>query len=159
MSTPGLGSMYTHARNLTALCFMGALLMTKPALAQDDYLSSLEAEAENTQVLEQAIAEQEKLNKLSSVAPAAKPAEPEQSKKPAPKKTASTGKKSGKANSGQKKFEDSLFQEFPGNFAVYSSLDDAQKKEVYTAYVDASDQEGLMRFGPVLGKILDMASQ
>lgn len=159
MSTPGLGSMYTHACKLTALCFMGALLVTKPAVAQDDYLSSLEVEAENTQVLEQAIAEQEKLKKLSSAAPATKPAKPEQSNKPAPKKTASVSKKSGKPNSGQKKFEDRLFEEFPGNYAVYSSLDDSQKNQVYTAYVDASDKEGLMRFGPVLGKILDMASQ
>lgn len=137
------------------------LFMSLPVHAQDDYLSTIEAEAENTQVLEKAIAEQEKLQKLTNAAPAktqAKP-KPEQASKPAPKKTASAPKKSGKTNAGQKKFESELFAEFPGNFAVYSSLDESQKGEVYKAYADASDKEGLMRFGPVLGKILDMASQ
>jgi hypothetical protein len=135
------------------------LLMSLPVHAQDDYLSSIEAEAENTQVLEKAIAEQEKLQKLTSAAPAKTQAKPKQASKPAPKKTASAPKNSAKTNAGQKKFESELFAEFPGNFAVYSSLNDSQKGEVYKAYADASDKEGLMRFGPVLGKILDMASQ
>lgn len=143
---------------ITAAAAVG-LIMSLPVHAQDDYLSTIEAEAENTQVLEKAIAEQEKLKKLTSAAPAKKAAKPKQAQKPAPKKTAAAPKKAGKKNAGQKKFESELFEEFPGNFAVYSSLDDSQKGQVYKAYVDASDKEGLMRFGPVLGKILDMASR
>lgn len=133
-----------------------ALFMSMPLQAQDDYLSEIEAEAENTQVLQQAIAEQEKLKQLTTSAPASNAAQAKPAKKPAAKKTAA---KSGGANAGQKKFESELVAEFPGNYAVYSSLDDSQKEEVYNAYMDASDKEGLMRFGPVLGKILDMASQ
>lgn len=141
---------------VTAAAAVG-LFLSLPLHAQDDYLSAIEAEAENTQVLEQAIAEQEKLKKLTGAGAAKQPAS--QAQKPAAKKTASANNKPAKTSAGQKQFESELFSEFPGNFAVYSSLENSQKSEVYKAYVDASDKEGLMRFGPVLGKILDMAAK
>ena len=122
------------------------------AYAQDDYLSTLEAEADRTTVLERAKAEHEKLSRLSKKKTTPRPAQTTKEKKPA---------QAGDRPAGQavKKFEEELYTEFPGNFAVYSSLTDEQKQAVYDAYRAASDKEGLMRFGPALGKILDLASQ
>ena len=161
---PGLYSVQLSTNKWIALLLLSFSVISVPAHAQDDYLSSLSEEAENTTVLEKAIAEQEKLKKLTGSAgtpnkAAAKPRPASKPKsKPAPTKTASA-KKDAKPSAAQKKFETALFDEFPGNFAVYSSLTNSQKKQVFKSYQDASDKEGLMRFGPVLGAILDFASQ
>jgi len=119
------------------------------AYAQDDYLSTLEAEADRTTVLERAKAEHEKLSRLSK--------KKTTSRQPQESKPVQAGDRP--AGQAVKKFEEELYTEFPGNFAVYSSLTDEQKQAVYDAYRAASDKEGLMRFGPALGKILDLASQ
>ena len=135
-----------------------ALPLSQPVLAQDDYLSSLEAEADRTTVLEQAKAEHKKLKKLTSKGDSsASRDKTAQVKPPVAAKPASAHKvPAGKAFH---KFENDLFTEFPGNYAVYSSLTDEQKKEVFDVYQSASDKEGLLRFGPVLGKILELGSQ
>jgi hypothetical protein len=164
MSKPGLDNVKLSTNKWIALLVLSLSVMSLPAQAQDDYLSSLSEEADKTTVLEKAMAEQEKLQKLTGSAgspnkAAAKPKSASKTKsKPAPKKTASA-KKGAKPSAAHKKFETALFDEFPGNYAVYSSLSDSQKKQVFQSYQDASDKEGLMRFGPVLGSILDFASQ
>lgn len=162
MSNPGLQRFQLPVSKWTTLLLLSVSVISLPAYAQDDYLSSLEDEADKTTVLEKAIAEQEKLKKLtgsSTSTPKKTVAKPKPESKPAPKKTASVNKKSVAPDAAHKKFETALFDEFPGNFAVYSSLSDSQKQQVFQSYQDASDKEGLMRFGPVLGTILDLASQ
>lgn len=129
------------------------VLLTLPlgtAFAADDYLSSLEAEAEKTTVLQKARAEQEKLMKAK-----AQP-EPDAAGEPA---AAEPAPKAGAGKDAREQFELALFREFPGNYAVYTSLSPEQKATVFQTYSENSGGRGLQRFGPALGKILELASQ
>lgn len=127
--------------------------LSYPALSSaDNYLDSIEAEAENTTVLQKAQKEQEKLKRITSSAPANKPKT----------KTATAQKKVAAKDISEKftkKFETGLYKEFPGNYAVYTSLSEEDKKEVVAAYKNAGYVKGLVRYGSSLTLILKLASQ
>jgi|GEM_PF-5478228 len=65
MSNPGLQRFQLPVSKWITLLLLSVSVISLPAYAQDDYLSSLEDEADKTTVLEKAIAEQEKLKKFT----------------------------------------------------------------------------------------------
>ena len=125
--------------------------LSYPALSSaDNYLDSIEAEAENTTVLQKAQKEQEKLKRITSSAPANKPQT----------KTAPAQKKVAAKDISEKfteRFETGLYKEFPGNYAVYTSLSEEDKKEVVAAYKNAGNLKGLFRYVSSLTLILKLA--
>ena len=131
--------------------------LSYPAVSTaDNYLDSIEAEAENTTVLQKAQKEQEKLKRITSSAPAKKPQTKTSSPiAPAQKKVAAKDISEKFA----KKFETGLYQEFPGNYAVYTSLSEEDKREVIAAYKNAGNVKGLIRYGSSLTLILKLASK
>lgn len=135
----------------TLVCFA----ICYPAIsAADAYLDSIEAEADKTTVLQKAQQEQEKLKRIAPAAPAKK-----SQTKAAPTPAAKNVAAADVSDKVIKQFETGLYKEFPGNYAVYSSLSESEKKEVVAAYQGVGYVKGLIRYGPSLNLILKLASQ
>lgn len=152
--------MYLSLVNRSASCLLSGTLaifaLSYPALSTaDNYLDSIEAEAENTTVLQKAQKEQEKLKRTVSSTPAKEPQKKTAKAAPVQKKVAAKDISDRFA----KKFEAGLYQEFPGNYAVYTSLSEEDKKEVVAAYKNAGNVKGLVRYGSSLTLILKLASK
>ncbi len=151
--------MYLSLIKNTSHLFKAALVLlvfSYPVISTaDDYLDSIEAEADKTTVLQQAQKEHEKLKRLAPAAPAKSTQTKTAKAKPAAKKV-SAGDVSDKTI---KQFETGLYKEFPGNYAVYSSLSQTDKKEVVAAYQSVGYVKGLIRYGPSLTLILQLASK
>ena len=149
-------SLKTRSTRYLLSATLAIFTLSYPAVSTaDNYLDSIEAEAENTTVLQKAQKEQEKLKRITSSAPANKPQTKTAKAAPAQKKVASKDISEKFTN----KFETGLYQEFPGNYAVYTSLSEEDKREVVAAYKNAGNLKGLVRYGPSLTLILKLASK
>ena len=151
-------SLLTRSASYLLSAALAIFALSYPALSTaDNYLDSIEAEAESTTVLQKAQKEQEKLLQLSSKNPAKS-----STAKTKPAKAKSTKKKeTGTSTSASlaKQFEAGLYREFPGNYAVYTTLSENDKNDALAAYKEASGDKGLMRYGSALNLILKRASQ
>lgn len=154
--------MYLSSVNRIASCLLSGTLaifaLSYPALSTADaYLASIEAEADKTTVLQKAQKEQDKLKRLAPAAPAQKTQTKTVKAAPAPaaKKVAAKDV----TDKAIKQFETGLYKEFPGNYIVYISLSDSDKKDVVAAYQSTGYVKGLIRYGPSLTLILKLASQ
>jgi hypothetical protein len=112
-----------------------------PALAADDYLKAIEAEGNKLEYLGKARAEEQALRQQ---APADKPV----AAKPVAMAPASTA-----SPASIQAFEQSLRQQFPASYALYSLLEPKEREAVYAEY-QKSRSEGLGRFLPVVSKII-----
>lgn len=147
-------------RNTSYLLFGTLVLLTicYPRIsAADDYLDSIEAEADQTTVLQKAQKEHEKLKRLAPVAQGQNAQSKKAKAAPAPavQKVAAADV----SDRVVKQFESGLYKEFPGNYAVYTRLSDNDKKEVVAAYQSAGYSKGLIRYRTSLTLILKLASQ
>ena len=151
-------SLLTRSTSYLLSAALAIFALSYPAVSTaDNYLDSIEAEAENTTVLQKAQKEQEKLKRITSSAPAKNPQTKTATAAPAPAQKKVTTKDISEKFT--KKFESGLYQEFPGNYAVYSNLSNEDKREVIAAYKNAGNIKGLVRYGPSLSLIIKLASK
>ncbi|MFW2437972.1 MAG: hypothetical protein ACN4GR_01220 [Arenicellales bacterium] len=132
---------------------LAIFILSYPAiLTADNYLDTLEAEAEATTVLQKAQMEHKKLLQLSS-RQNAKPAEARKNSEKMKPTTNSSPQDTAKL------FEAGLYREFPGNYIVFINLSDDDKKTVITAFEESKNIDGLMQYGKSLALIMELATK
>ena len=116
--------------------------------AQDDYLSAIEAEAENTSVGQPAQA-----STTTSSEPEPEPEVPSSTPASATANS-NSGEVSSRTDPRARTFEREFFDSFPGTYSVYAQLNESTKLSLINLYLN-TDAEGDAKFQPVIAKIVE----
>lgn len=131
----------THILAAASLACLMAILPVPAALAADDYLSALEAEADDLQIMGAAKKEHEKLKQQGNI---------------------NTGKATTPGTEGdsasQLLFEQGLRDNFPSSFALYAKLKQSDKDKVYGEYKN-STAPGWSRYTAAISKVITISTQ